>query len=894
MSAHPTPRLPLSSPPVALLALLGALTLVVGCGADENVTGGGNAGALQETSSKNGADSNPAAPSTENKDKGGEGGQGGFASDAGSTQAGPPVDPGTGNGDNSGGPNGGTPGEGSGGGVADAGSTSEPAPQPDATGADVKDGGAGVCNKSEPVVLYLSADDSNSMAGATVARALIDQGQYAYKALRTYEFLNYYDFAYPAAKKDEVAVSAQMRKAPEDRYHLQIGVRAPDFTVQDRRRLNLVLAVDTSSSMGWGVQGNAGIDLARSACMALAKSLGKDDVFTLISWGGEVKTVIDGLKVSGPMDKGIVTACAELNAKGVSNFSAGLAQAYAAAKKSWGAERINRVVILSDGGANVGEQDEKLVAEAAKDADKEAIYLMGIGVGDAWNYNDKLMNAVTDAGKGAYVFFDSHTEAAAALGPAFLRHVELAAREVQVELTLPPTFEMDVFHGEQYSTVAKEVEPQHLAANDAMVFHQVLRTCAPDAIDKDAVVKVKATWLHPLTKKKQESLFEAKIADLIAADSPLLRKGDAVVAYAEALAEVRTLKGADATKRIDQAIEEVKAAVAKLPQDSDLQEIADLLLSYRAVFETGQSDKYPQGGTGADPIDGKCGKCQDTGDTLENLRCALDLCDDAVLLGQSYSSPTGSKTAGTFAAVSQFGTAGNDLKPQVGKSYALMATGPATGTQHSVDLGGSAMKDKFTSGGAQAFNVVEWTLKLKAPAGANGLRVRHVFFSQEYDEYVGSQFNDKFYMVLKAGSTNGGAETVINYTNCRAPDQHHDFVCSPGMQFCNPRQRYCYIAINTAASECCWLGGCPNGKATTDISGTGYSCAASQSNDSANSGSSTGWMVTEWPIEPGEEFELTFHLHDTGDGIYDSEVILDGLQFVGSVTPGTWSVNVPL
>ena len=49
--------------------------------------------------------------------------------------------------------------------------------------------------------------------------------------------------------------------------------------------------------------------------------------------------------------------------------------------------------------------------------------------------------------------------------------------------------------------------------------------------------------------------------------------------------------------------------------------------------------------------------------------------------------------------------------------------------------------------------------------------------------------------------------------------------------------------------------------------------------------------MTEWPIEPGETFTLTFHLHDTGDGVYDSEVILDGFEFLGSVTPGTWPVD---
>ncbi|MBI5607409.1 MAG: choice-of-anchor L domain-containing protein, partial [Deltaproteobacteria bacterium] len=141
-----------------------------------------------------------------------------------------------------------------------------------------------------------------------------------------------------------------------------------------------------------------------------------------------------------------------------------------------------------------------------------------------------------------------------------------------------------------------------------------------------------------------------------------------------------------------------------------------------------------------------------------------------------------------------FGAASNALKPKVGGTYALLATGPATGTSHSQDIGGGGMNDPYAfggQGGSAMHNAVEWRLHLKAPAGANGLRFRHVFFSEEYDDYVGSNFNDKFYAVLEAGSTNGGTPTVVNYTDCRAPDSYADFVCSPGMQFCNPRARYC-------------------------------------------------------------------------------------------------------
>ena len=40
-------------------------------------------------------------------------------------------------------------------------------------------------------------------------------------------------------------------------------------------------------------------------------------------------------------------------------------------------------------------------------------------------------------------------------------------------------------------------------------------------------------------------------------------------------------------------------------------------------------------------------------------------------------------------------------------------------------------------------------------------------------------------------------------------------------------------------------------------------------------------------VEPDEEFDITFHVHDTADSILDSEVILDKFVFLKEATPGT-------
>ena len=308
-----------------------------------------------------------------------------------------------------------------------------------------------------------------------------------------------------------------------------------------------------------------------------------------------------------------------------------------------------------------------------------------------------------------------------------------------------------------------------------------------------------------------------------------------------------------------------------------------------------------------------CSACPAVGPDLENLRCAIDLCDNNVFKSQTYTSPTITKDNMlniSRGAVKWFGSTSNDLKPlypAVDGSYALMSSGyavpqdPVDAYDHNHGLSGTllqpdgpSVKDPFSKTDKYpAYDIVEWKLHLKAPANAHGFRIHYIFFSEEYDEYIGLDFNDKFYIFLEAASTNGGQKTVINFTECRDSSKYSDFECTDGMSSCKVGQEYCYIAVNTALSECCWYNGCPDGTAKTDITGTGFSCGTKDTDYIGDYsmgftfGSSTGWLRTEWPIDPGEEFDITFHVHDTADSILDSEVVLDKFVFVTEADAGT-------
>ncbi len=309
------------------------------------------------------------------------------------------------------------------------------------------------------------------------------------------------------------------------------------------------------------------------------------------------------------------------------------------------------------------------------------------------------------------------------------------------------------------------------------------------------------------------------------------------------------------------------------------------------------------------PIETNCDDCPAVGDSLSHMLCAIDICDDSIVAENTISAPLPfgqqCELEDAYEAVAHFGSTDNGLVPRLNGSYALLATGKANPTDltHSDDCTHFSNVDGLVDpwiedDSANVYDAVEWSITLTAPADATGFQFDYVFFSEEYDEYVSSQYNDKFYAVLNAPETTGGQDQVVNFTDCRDPYQYYDFT---GPECTSPSGYCCYMTVNSGHSDCCWyphysdhvadspaLAACPAGTDdTTDITGTGYECAHSAEWDGDGTGSSTGWVRTSWPIQPSETFTLTFHIHDTFDSLWDSEVILDAFQFVGDPTRGS-------
>ena len=421
-----------------------------------------------------------------------------------------------------------------------------------------------------PLKLYLSSDDSNSMASPVIVRSLINRGARVDPwMVRTYEFLNYYRFSFAKPPQGELAITSQLGTCVLTRdFALQIAVSSAPAP-EARRSMNAVLVLDTSGSMD-----GTPIQLERAAVRALAGALQAGDVLSAVTWNTEQTPVMDGYVVTGPNDPTVLAMADALAAGGGTDLNAGLVHGYALAEANRKQDGINRVIIISDGQANVGVTDENLIGEKAEDADTEGIYLVGVGVGDG--VNDSMMDVVTDAGRGAYIYLDTEQEAQRMFVDRFAESVLVAARAVQVELTLPPYFNIKKFYGEQYSPDPTKVRPQHLAPDDSMVFYQILHPCDPSLPRANDPYRVRVRWSDPSTGAAKEVVQDTTLGALDIDDGNLT-KATAIIAYAELLKILPEMSGV--SERVD-AIRSTQRVVQNANvsgTDPDLSEIDGLL-----------------------------------------------------------------------------------------------------------------------------------------------------------------------------------------------------------------------------------------------------------------------------------------------------------------------------
>src|SRR5207253_4916081 len=110
---------------------------------------------------------------------------------------------------------------------------------------------------------------------------------------------------------------------------------------------------------------------------------------------------------------------------------------YRTALRQYLAHGVNRIVLLTDGAANVGDVGPKSLKQKVEAQRKQGIALDCFGIG--WEgFNDDLLEVLSRNGDGRYGFINSPEEAATGFAGQLAGALQVAASDVKVQVEFNP------------------------------------------------------------------------------------------------------------------------------------------------------------------------------------------------------------------------------------------------------------------------------------------------------------------------------------------------------------------------------------------------------------------------------------------------------------------------
>jgi hypothetical protein len=264
-----------------------------------------------------------------------------------------------------------------------------------------------------------------------------------------------------------------------------------------------------------------------------------------------------------------------------------------------------------------------------------------------------------------------------------------------------------------------------------------------------------------------------------------------------------------------------------------------------------------------------------------SLAQAMGFCDARFLVSAQLVQPTNIQAR---LVVQRFG----QILPKDGASMSLLSTGiaadksmigytdPQTGTvlDYTNEVANPDPSVPAVPGCSmlqppKVNDYAELLVKLRAPTNAHSFSFNFQFFSAEYPEFVCTEFNDEFLVMMESKGE------FVSATNISFDDHMNPITVNNGFfTICandtsKPQTQHCTQSV-------------------VGLTGTGYE------NDDGSGrpqGGSTGWLTTTAPVTPGEEVTLHFMIFDEGDHIYDSAVLIDGFTWKLDSTDGPVTIQ---
>jgi Ca-activated chloride channel family protein len=401
-------------------------------------------------------------------------------------------------------------------------------------------------------------------------RSLVDGVLPPADQVRPEEFVNYFDQGYAEPDGNGFAVSVDSAPMPEwyasgdATQIMRVGLQTRSEPDTERADVNLTFVIDVSGSM----EADDRIGIVRDSLHTLIDELRPTDAVAIVTYESD-SDVLQGMTEVGDGEE-LHDAVDELTAGGSTNMQAGLEDGYELAGEAYDEDKDNRVILLSDGEANVGLTEHDAMLEELGEDIAEGTTLLTVGVGDS--YNQELLEQLADNGDGWAVYFATATEAERVFGDRLTSTLGVTARDAKIQVTFDPATvaEYRLIGFENRAIADEDFEDDDVDAGEVGPGHSVtaLYAITPTG-DAGDLAEVDVRWQDPETEETGTA-SAALESDALGEDAlPSLDVDMLAAAFAEVL---RGSADFDC-----EALIPVADKLAETSEDPDVEELAELI-----------------------------------------------------------------------------------------------------------------------------------------------------------------------------------------------------------------------------------------------------------------------------------------------------------------------------
>ena len=268
------------------------------------------------------------------------------------------------------------------------------------------------------------------------ARRQIDDGRRPpAQTVRPEEFVNALRQDYPEPDGEGFSVSVDGSRSPvradgSADHVLRIGLRTRGWDSADRPDAALTFVIDVSGSMAEPGR----LDLAKDALHTLVGQLRPSDSVAVVAFSDTARVVRPMTPVRERED--LDRAVENLRVENSTNLEGGLVLGYRVARDGFRPGASNRVVLLSDGLANVGNTTADPILRRVREQAGKDIALLGVGVGS--QYGDALMERLADSGDGFTVYVSDVEQARKVFVEQLPATIEVRALDAKAQVRFDP------------------------------------------------------------------------------------------------------------------------------------------------------------------------------------------------------------------------------------------------------------------------------------------------------------------------------------------------------------------------------------------------------------------------------------------------------------------------